>query len=484
MLRPYKVMRPARLLLSRSHVLRSTLSTTSSAVPLLSSSSSSSSPPSSLPTTVINGPESIARALEILYDVNKNAPGGGTRYHACDTEVCDIDLKRVGPVGNGQVTCASIYSGPDVDFGAGKGGALWIDNLDEAKGTLDQFKDFFADENQKKVWHNYSFDRAVLYNHDIDTKGFGGDTMHMARLWDSSLKSYSLADLSKDYLHSEMHKTDMKTIFGRPELKQDGTEGKKIGIAPIEELQRMPETRSEFIKYSALDAMATWQLHSFMENKLKATKWASGKSMLDFYQKYLVGFGEMLTDMERVGVPVACESYLPEIEKMALQDHEKHRLTFMEWCDRVCPGASRMNPASDSQKQALLFGGGKNVNIKTNDPMPTERVFKVPNIEGIIEEGKKKPLKNRDLVIRGLDLKPVKYTNKGWPAVSSEVLRALAGNNPNDSAEPQYGTAYKALGGSEYGRQACIALDSLCAMNSIDTMVCWLNIVFCFQYVP
>ena len=63
----------------------------------------------------------------------------------------------------------------------------------------------------------------------------------------------------------------------------------------------------------------------------------------------------MLTDMERVGVPVACESYLPEIEKMALQDHEKHRLTFMEWCDRVCPGASRMNPASDSQKQALLF---------------------------------------------------------------------------------------------------------------------------------
>ena len=51
----------------------------------------------------------------------------------------------------------------------------------------------------------------------------------------------------------------------------------------------------------------------------------------------------------------------------------------------------RLNPASDAQKQALLFGGGKNRNIKTNDPMPEERVFKVENIEGIVEEGRKSP---------------------------------------------------------------------------------------------
>ena len=255
---------------------------------------------SELPTTVVNSPDTIARALEILYDVNKNSTPAKTRYHACDTEVCDIDLKRVGPVGNGKVTCASIYSGPDVDFGAGPGGVLWIDNLDEADSTLDGFKDFFVDEDQKKVWHNYSFDRAVLYNHKIDCKGFGGDTMHMSRLWDSSLKSYSLESLTNDYLDKKFQKEAMKSIFGRPELKKDGTEGKKIGLAPIEELQRMPETRNNFIKYSALDAMATWQLHSVMETNLRAMKWAKGKSMMDFYQRYLVGFGEMLTDMERV----------------------------------------------------------------------------------------------------------------------------------------------------------------------------------------
>jgi DNA polymerase-1 len=73
----------------------------------------------------------------------------------------------------------------------------------------------------------------------------------------------------------------------------------------------------------------------------------------------------------------------------------------------------------------LLFGGGGNKNIRTNDPMPSERIFKVLNTEGIIEEGKKKALKNRDLVIRGLGFKPVKHTSAGWPAVSGEGNQKL-----------------------------------------------------------
>ena len=100
-----------------------------------------------------------------------------------------------------------------------------------------------------------------------------------------------------------------------------------------------------------------------------------------------------------------------------------------------------------------------------------ERVFKVENIEGIVEEGKKKPLKHRNMVVRGLGLKPVKHTKAGWPAVSSEVLREPAGKDPANPVSPQYGTAYESLGGGEPGREACMAIDSLCAMNSIDTMV-------------
>ena len=50
-----------------------------------------------------------------------------------------------------------------------------------------------------QVWHNYSFDRAILTNHGIVCDGFGGDTMHMARLWDAGrnqMGGYSLEGLS------------------------------------------------------------------------------------------------------------------------------------------------------------------------------------------------------------------------------------------------------------------------------------------------
>jgi DNA polymerase-1 len=51
--------------------------------------------------------------------------------------------------------------------------------MDDAKGVLDLFKEYFEDEEIKKVWHNYSFDRAMMWRHGIDVKGFGGDTIHM-----------------------------------------------------------------------------------------------------------------------------------------------------------------------------------------------------------------------------------------------------------------------------------------------------------------
>ncbi len=52
-----------------------------------------------------------------------------------------------------------------------------------------------------QVWHNYGFDRHMMRNKfGIECRGFAGDTMHMARLWDSSRagKGYSLQALSSD----------------------------------------------------------------------------------------------------------------------------------------------------------------------------------------------------------------------------------------------------------------------------------------------
>ena len=137
-------------------------------------------------------------------------------------------------IGNGKVICASIYCGPSHNFG--NGSRIWIDNLDQANGTLNYFKDYLQDPSIKKVFHNYnlnSFDCHQFQNEGIQIQGFAGDTMHMARLWESSRigkGSYSLESLSEELY---IRKKPYKEIFGKPHIKRDGTEGKIIDVPPV-----------------------------------------------------------------------------------------------------------------------------------------------------------------------------------------------------------------------------------------------------------
>jgi len=77
--------------------------------------------------------------------------------------------------------------------------------------------------------------------------------------------------------------------------------------------------------------------------------------------------------------------------------------------------------------------------------MPAQRVFKVPNDDGFIEEGKKAAKKDKDMVITGVGsilffsiwlsstLIILKYiglefselTISGWPSVSGAVLKKM-----------------------------------------------------------
>lgn len=115
---------------------------------------------------------------------------------AWDTETIDLDIKQEAPVGKGKILCASFFAGPQFNFG--RGPRVFIDNFGKNAGLINFFKPYLESEKHLKVWHNYGFDRHLFYNHGINVRGFAGDTMHMARLYDSGKmgNQYSLAALT------------------------------------------------------------------------------------------------------------------------------------------------------------------------------------------------------------------------------------------------------------------------------------------------
>ncbi|KAL7482018.1 hypothetical protein ACHAW6_007701, partial [Cyclotella cf. meneghiniana] len=323
--------------------------------------------------TIVRTKEEARIVMEALMKSKMDDPD---RIHACDTEVMDIDLKEVGPVGNGYVTCLSVYSGEDFDYGLGDGPGtmLWIDNLDDAKGILHEFQAWLEDEKILKVWHNYGFDRHVLFNEGINVLGFGGDTMHMARLSDTSRMKYSLESLTEDLLGQR--KIPMKEIFGVPRLRKDGSPGAIIDLPAIEVMQRDPKFRENWIKYSAFDAKSTFNLYEHLKAALIKTAWVKDLNMMDYYKMHMRPFGELLTDLERRGMLVA-KDYLADVEEQARKDRKDHVETFRQWaCKQIGPDGLAMNTASSIQLSTFLFGGSEN--SKTQEVTERVRVFKTP----------------------------------------------------------------------------------------------------------
>jgi len=310
---------------------------------------------------------------------------------ACDTEVSDIDLKTVGPVGNGKVICFSVFGGPSVDLGDGPGTILWVDTMANPD-VIHEFKEWFEDESYKKVWHNYGFDRHVMFNEGIDCKGFTGDTMHMARLWDTSRdrgtgggEGYSLESLSELLNDKRFAKISMKDLFGIAKTRKDGSESKVKNLPDLKDLQTMPQFRDKWIEYSARDAAATWWVRSLLEQHLMKMPWiVDGRkqgNLYDFYLEYFVDFGELLTDMERNGIRIDTEKHLKEAELRAREDRDKMDKLFRKWASKYFANpddVNYMNTASTAQIQQLFFGEYEN-QVKT--ATYEEKVFKIEKSE-------------------------------------------------------------------------------------------------------
>ncbi|XP_039853051.1 DNA polymerase I A, chloroplastic-like isoform X2 [Panicum virgatum] len=454
---------------------------------------------------VVDNIESARTVVQLLTTKYKNF------IHACDTEVANIDVKDETPVGHGQVTCFSIYSANSnaqvADFGNGKT-SIWVDVLDGGRDVLMEFVPFFEDPSIKKVWHNYSFDSHVIENHGIKVAGFHADTMHLAHLWDSSRRTdggYSLEGLTNDCRVMDTApedlpnagKTSMKTIFGKKKVRKDGSEGKVISVDSVEKLQR--EDRELWICYSSLDSMSTLRLYESLKRKLETKVWifdgCPRGTMYDFYEEYWRPFGALLVKMETEGMLVD-RGYLSEIEKAAIAEREVAANKFRKWASKYCPDAKYMNVNSDTQIRQLLFGGIENRH-KSGETWPHSKTFKVLNEESVDAEGKKTS-KYRTIKLCSIveDLKIDMFTPSGWPSVSGDALRSLAGKIPtkhiytiddNEGDEEDtsgsehseqevdesssYGIAHEAFGGGKKGKEACNAIAALCEICSIDSLI-------------
>ncbi len=422
--------------------------------------------------TLVRDEKAARRALAVLRQ-HRDIP------HVWDTETTGVDPKTESPHGKGRVICLSAYLGPNIDFGNGP--KLWIDNLGDAEGLIEIFREYFEDPEYLKVWHNYSFDRAVIHNHGIDVRGFGGDTMQMARLWDPGRMNYSLESLTEDLL--DRRKAPMKEVFGKPKLKKDGTPGKDILVPSTLELQTNPKHFGKWVDYSTYDTEGTWRLMKALKKRLGAMPWRKGTTLWDFYLAEWLPLGELLTDEERRGVRTDTD-YFAEIQPRVESDRNKHEAIFKAWATRYNKQAQFMNTGSDAQVQTMLFGGAPNE--KTAEKIAKTREFEVENTTGYIEPGKKKAKKKRKITLKVVpfELEPIEYTDSGWPSVNGDSLRALAGDFSHPT-KVTFGKAYEAFGGEdnhEEAEAACRAIWSLYRVGKIDTLLS--NFIVPLQTLP
>ncbi len=264
-----------------------------------------------------------------------------------------------------------------------------------------EFKSYFEDRSTLKCWHNYSYDRHILYNHGINAlyrllltrdRGFAGDTMHLARLYDPSRvpHDYSLASLSEIYADEiantkekmfvylrEKYKSDpaklanivkyeqtsnktrkvnLKHTFSFYKTLKNGKPGKTLLFPDIQEMHTDPRYVHKWVEYSSFDAEITYFLRESLAAELCEMPIHNEdmRNLYDLYCKYWLPFGELLTEMERRGIKIDIP-HLQNKQKEAENDRDTHEKKFIEWVNIIAPGAKEFNPSSPNQMQQLLF---------------------------------------------------------------------------------------------------------------------------------
>jgi len=118
----------------------------------------------------------------------------------------------------------------------------------------------------------------------------------------------------EEFNDGDLKKIDMKTLFQSKKILATGEEGKSYIMPEIEELHTNTNYIENWVKYSVLDAEVTYYIRDVFQLLLKSlsTKCLTHKNPVadkhkdnyDLYIEYWRVFGELLTEMERIGIKV------------------------------------------------------------------------------------------------------------------------------------------------------------------------------------
>jgi DNA polymerase-1 len=302
-----------------------------------------SAPPPEEPTSVdlIMAEEERARAeARLAEEASAPTPQVDHKAYRCVltatslAEVCE-EIKRAGVMSLDLETTSlhaydALITGVALAWGPNRAAYVPVDHfylgmpeqltLSEA---LTHLRPLLTDPALPKIGHHIKYEQKVLARHQIEVRGWVGDTMLMAYLLDASREHFSLDSLTLDLLG---HKN---IAFGDLVSKGETFGGVRVEAAT---------------EYAAEDADVTLRLYALLRPQLEAAP-----ALKRLYEEIELPLSEVLAEMELRGVRI-------DAERLRAQSAEyAERLAALQRRAHALVGGEPFNLDSPKQLSEVLF---------------------------------------------------------------------------------------------------------------------------------
>lgn len=132
--------------------------------------------------------------------------------------------------------------------------------------------------------------------------------------------------------------------------------GKILMMPDLELMHCSKDYIGDWVEYACFDAEILFFLRETLSLRLGQikTKEEQMGDNLNLYIKYWRPFGELLTDMERIGFKMDSE-HLRHSELTAVKECQMHENAFLQWVYATQEDAADFNPSSIEQMKQILF---------------------------------------------------------------------------------------------------------------------------------